>query len=357
MILDASRNDAGRWDAVLHRDQAADGRFVYAVASTRIYCRPSCPSRRPQRHRVSFFSTPDAAEAGGYRPCKRCRPRQVETETLRRVREAQRYLERHLDETVTLERLGRALGMSPYHLQRTFKRMTGMSPRAYAGARRMERMKTGLKQGDSVSRASYDAGFSSLGRAYDQTSRRLGMAPGAYQRGGRGVRIRFTTVDTALGVVLVAATERGLCAVTLGATAGEVEAGLRQEYPAAEVERADEELRRWAGAVVARLAGDEAERLPLDVHGTAFQWRVWETLQRIPRGATRSYGEVARELGQPTAARAVARACASNRLAVVIPCHRVVREDGGLGGYRWGIDRKRELLEAEASGTESRSLA
>jgi AraC family transcriptional regulator of adaptative response/methylated-DNA-[protein]-cysteine methyltransferase len=347
MILEASRTDAGRWAAVLDRDATADGRFVYAVASTRIYCRPSCPSRRPHRRQVSFFATPDAAEAEGYRACRRCRPRQAETDSVRRVREAQRYLERHLDETVTLERLGQAVGLSPYHLQRTFKRMTGMSPRAYAGARRMERMKTRLKEGDTVSRATYDAGYSSPSRAYDHSRRRLGMTPGSYQRGGRGVRIRFTTVDTALGAVLVAATDRGLCSVTLGESAAVLEAGLHREYPAAQVERADEDLRGWAGAVVARLAGDEAERLPLDVRGTAFQCRGWEALQRIPRGATRSYAAIARDLGQPTAARAVARACASNKLAVVIPCHRVVREDGGLGGYRWGIERKRELLEAE----------
>lgn len=345
--------DAGRWTAVLERDPAADGRFVYAVASTGIYCRPSCPSRRPHRRHVSFFNTPDAAEAGGFRPCRRCRPRDVETDMVRRVREAQRYLERHLDETVTLERLGRAVGASPHHLQRTFKRLTGVSPRAYASARRMERMKASLKQGDSVSRATYDAGYSSTGRAYDHSRRRLGMTPGSYRQGGRGMRIRFTTLETALGAVLVAGTDRGVCAVSLGASAPALEAGLRREYPAAEIERADEELRTWAGAVVARLAGDEAERLPLDLQGTAFQIRVWEALQRIPRGATKSYREIARDLGRPTAARAVARACATNHVAVVVPCHRVVREDGELGGYRWGLERKRSLLRAEGvSGSE-----
>lgn len=349
MILDASPADAGRWAAVLDRDASADGRFVYAVASTRIYCRPSCPSRRPHRRHVSFFATPDAAEAQGFRACRRCHPKESETEAVRRVREAQRYLDRHLDETVTLERLGQAVGLSPYHLQRTFKRLTGMSPRAYTGARRMDRMKSRLKQGDSVSRATYDAGYSSPSRAYDQGRRRLGMTPGSYQRGGRGVRIRYTTVSTALGTALVAATDEGLCSVTLGDGVQALEAGLRREFPAAEIGRADDELRGWAGAVVARLAGDEAERVPLDVRGTAFQWLVWEALQRIPRGATRSYAEIARELGRPTAARAVARACASNKLAVVIPCHRVVREDGGLGGYRWGIERKRDLLEAETA--------
>jgi AraC family transcriptional regulator of adaptative response/methylated-DNA-[protein]-cysteine methyltransferase len=351
MILQVTVADADRWTAVLERDPAADGRFVYAVASTRIYCRPSCPSRRPNRRQVSFFPTPDAAEAKGYRACRRCHPRDQETEAVRRVREAQRYLDGHLDERVTLDRLGQAVGLSPYHLQRTFKRLTGMSPRSYAGARRMERMKLGLKHGDTVSRATYDAGYSSPSRAYDESSRHLGMTPGSYQRGGLGVHIRFTTVDTALGTVLIAATDRGLCSVTLGASAAALEAGLRREYPAAELGRADTELRAWAGSVVARLAGDEAEHLPLDVSGTPFQWQVWEALQRIPRGATRSYAEVARDIGRPSAARAVARACASNKLAVVIPCHRVVREDGDEGGYRWGVARKRELLKAERDKT------
>lgn len=349
MLLDAAPTEARRWTAVLGRDATADGRFVYAVASTRIYCRPSCPSRRPNRRLVRFFATPDAAEGEGYRACRRCHPRETESVAARRVREAQRYLERHLDETVTLERLGRAVGLSPYHLQRTFKRMTGVTPRAYAGARRMERMKSRLKQGDSVSRATYEAGFSSPSRAYDHSRARLGMTPGAYQRGGQGMDIRFTTVPSALGAVLVAGTERGLCAVTLGDDPAALEAALRREYPAARIERRDRELRAWAGGVVARLAGEGSARLPLDVDGTAFQWRVWEALQRIPRGATRTYGEIARDLGQPSAARAVARACASNRLALVIPCHRVVRGDGGLGGYRWGVERKRELLAGEAA--------
>ena len=261
MILDASPTETGRWAAVLDRDAAADGQFVYAVSSTGIYCRPSCPSRRPNRRNVRFFSTPDAAEADGYRACRRCRPRQAETDTVRRVRSAQRYLDQHLDERVTLERLGDAVGLSPYHLQRTFKRVTGVSPRAYAGARRMERMKSRLKQGDTVSRATYDAGFSSPSRAYDESRARLGMTPGAYRNGGRGVAIRFTTMDTALGVVLVAATQRGVCFVALGDETGALEAGLRREFPAAQVERADDDLQRWAGAVIARLASDEAERV------------------------------------------------------------------------------------------------
>ena len=353
MLLDAPPTEDWRWTAVLDRDAAADGRFVYAVASTRIYCRPTCPSRRPRRAQVRFFATTSAAEAEGYRACRRCRPTEREPDTMRRVREARRYLDEHLDETVTLDRLGRAVGLSPWHLQRTFKRITGVTPRAYAGARRMERMKSRLKVGDSVTRATYDAGYSSPSRVYDQSRARLGMTPGAYQRGGRGVRIQFTTLPTALGEVLVAATDRGLCFVALGDDAGTLEAVLRREYPAATVERDDDDLRGWAGAVVARMAGHEAERPPLDVGGTTFQWRVWDALQRIPKGSTRTYAEIARELGQPSAARAIARACASNRLALVIPCHRVVRGDGGLGGYRWGVERKRELLNEEKRGEAS----
>jgi AraC family transcriptional regulator of adaptative response/methylated-DNA-[protein]-cysteine methyltransferase len=347
MILDATPAETRRWTAVLDRDAAADGRFVYAVSSTGVYCRPSCPSRRPNRRNVRFFPTPDDAEADGFRACRRCRPRDAETDQVRRVRTAQQYLARHLDETVTLERLGEVVGLCPYHLQRTFKRVTGVSPRAWAGARRMERMKTQLRKGDSVSRATYDAGYSSPSRAYDESRARLGMTPGAYRHGGRGVAIRFTTMDTTLGTVIIGATERGLCFVALGQDSRRLEDELRREYPAAAIERADDELRGWAGGVVARLAGGEADRLPLDVPGTDFQWRVWEALLRIPRGETRTYAQVARELGQPTAARAVARACATNQVSLVIPCHRVVRGDGGLGGYRWGIDRKRELLAAE----------
>jgi AraC family transcriptional regulator of adaptative response/methylated-DNA-[protein]-cysteine methyltransferase len=353
MLLDASPTEDWRWMAVLDRDATADGRFVYAVASTRIYCRPTCPSRRPHRRHVRFFTTPAAAEAEGYRACRRCRPAEREPDTVRQVREARRYLDEHLDETVTLDRLGRAVGLSPWHLQRTFKRITGVTPRAYAGARRMERMKSRLKDGDSVTRATYEAGYSSPSRVYDQSRGRLGMTPSAYRGGGRGERIRFTTVSTALGQVLLAATERGLCSVALGDDGGALEAGLRREYPAAMVERQDDELRSWAGTVVARMAGHEAEHIPLDVRGTTFQLRVWDALQRIPQGATRTYAEIARELGQPSAARAVAHACASNRLALVIPCHRVVRGDGGLGGYRWGIERKRELLREEKRAAES----
>ncbi len=350
MVLDRSTEDQARWEAVLGRDARADGRFVYAVASTRIYCRPTCPSRRPRRHRVRFFGSPVAAEEAGYRACLRCEPREAEPAARRRIQRARDYLDRHLDETVTLDRLGQAVGLSPYHLQRTFKRLTGMTPKAYAAARRMDRMKTRLKEGDSVTRATYEAGYTSSSRAYDHARARLGMTPAAYRNGARGVPIRYTVLPTPAGQLLVAATDRGVCLVALGDSAQPLESALRREYPAAHIERNDGELRPWAEAVVARLQGEGSEaRIPLDIQGTAFQWRVWEALQRIPRGATRTYSEIAREIQRPSAARAVGRACATNRVSLVIPCHRAVREDGGLGGYRWGIERKRELLAGETS--------
>ncbi len=349
MMMSHTADDEGRWAAVLERDPGADGRFVYAVASTRIYCRPTCPSRRPNRRQVRFFRSPADAEAGGFRACRRCRPREAEQGTVRRVREARAYLDQHLDETVTLVRLGRAVGMSPYHLQRTFKRLTGMTPKEYASGRRVDRMKAQLKKGETVSRATYEAGFSSASRAYEHTRRRLGMTPGAYRDGGRGIGIRYTIVNSDAGALLVAGTDRGVCAVTLGNDPVALEAALRREYPAATIERADDRLAAWTAAVVARIEGKDGGKVPLDLRGTVFQRQVWDALQRIPRGTTRSYGEIARGLGQPSAARAVAGACARNPVAVVVPCHRVIREDGGLGGYRWGMERKRKLLEAEKS--------
>ena len=300
-----------------------------------------------------IFSTPAAAEAEGYRACRRCRPGELETEAVRRVREAQCYLEQHLDETVTLERLGRAVGMSPYHLQRTFKRLTGLTPRAYAGAHRMDQMKLRLKQGDTVSRATYEAGYSSASRAYDHSRSRLGMTPGSYQRGGRGVRIRFTTVPTALGAVLVAATDRGLCSVTLGDDPAALEAALRREYPATRIEHGTRSSglggrRSWPG-----MAGDEAERLPArcprhpipvaGMGGAATNpWRHTGPAVRRDRAgagaALRGAGGGAGVCQQP-----------ARGGDPVSP--RVVREDGGLGGYRWGMERKRELLSGSADRT------
>ena len=350
----ASTADQRRWEAVLERDPGQDGKFVYGVASTHIYCRPSCPSRRPAQRRVSFFPTPDAAEAAGYRACRRCEPRSSRRTSDRQVQRAREYLDEHWDQTVTLDQLGRVVHMSPYHLQRTFKRVLGVTPKAYASARRMERMKSRLREGDTVSRATYEAGYGSGSRAYEHARSSMGMTPGTYRNGGRGMRVRYTIVPTAAGHLLAAATDRGLCAVMLGDGAEPLESALRREYPAAVLERGDNELREYTQNVVERLGGAVNQvALPLDVAGSVFQWQVWDALRRIPVGETRSYLAIAQELGRPTAARAVARACASNRLALVIPCHRAVRENGELGGYRWGVERKRRVLEQERSARDS----
>jgi AraC family transcriptional regulator of adaptative response/methylated-DNA-[protein]-cysteine methyltransferase len=353
--------DAERaWAAVAARDAAWDGRFVYGVASTGVYCRPSCGARRPRRDRVAFFADASSAEAAGYRACRRCRPRQVgASDAERRVEAARDYLAAHLDETVTLERLGRELGTSPYHLQRTFKRLLGLTPKDYVLALRAERLKQRLKEGDDVTTATYEAGYGAGSRLYEQSDARLGMTPGTFRRGGRGVHIRYALADSPLGRLLVAATDRGICAVRLGDDDGTLAAGLDRDYPQATRERVagGDPLEDWVATILASLSPspDGSPRqltgLPLDVRATTFEWRVWRELQRIPRGATRSYGEVAAALGAPTAARAVARACAANRVALVVPCHRVVRADGDLGGYRWGVERKRRLLAGEAAGS------
>ena len=336
-----------KWQSVLARDSSQDGLFVYGVASTGIYCRPSCPSRRPVRSRVRFFGTPIEAESAGFRACLRCRPADPMKAGMRQVELARAYLDRHAGETVTLEQLGKVAQMSPFHLQRKFKRLVGLSPKAYASALRMERMKSGLRQGDTVSRATYDAGYGSGSRAYEHARSSLGMTPGVYRKGGRGLSINFTVVPTPVGQLLAAATDRGLCSVMLGDDDSDLEQRLRAEFPEARLERDDGALSPYTDQLIARLSGGEETALALDVSGTDFQHRVWEALRRIPAGETRSYQAIARELGRPTAARAVAGACASNRLALVIPCHRAIREHGETGGYRWGAERKRTILERE----------
>lgn len=349
-------DDDEAWAAVRSRDPAYAGRFIYAVVSTGIYCRPGCGSRLPRREHVRFFTGPEEAEAAGFRPCKRCRPdRDGLTAARRRIEMAREYLDAHLDETVTLDRLARVVHMSPYHLQRTFKRFVGLSPRRYVETRRLERLKEQLREGETVTRAIFEAGYSSTSRLYEQADLNLGMTPGAYRRGGKGMRIHFTTAATPLGRLLVAATERGLCAVTLGDDDTSLVDALRHEYPRASIEPAGAELQGWVDQIVAYLEGERTNLpLPLDLPATDFQRRVWQALREIPYGHTRSYREIAETIGRSTAARAVARACASNRVALVIPCHRVVRGDGDLSGYRWGPERKRRLLELEAN---SRSVA
>ena len=302
------------------------------------------------RDRVEFFPLPEVAERAGFRPCLRCRPREAAAADPRveRIRALCRRIDANGEEAPSLKGLARQAGLSPYHLQRVFKRIVGITPRQYADQIRFERFKARLKEGDNVTDALYEAGYGSSSRLYERTPARLGMTPATYRAGGRGARIAYTIVASPLGRLLLAATERGLCGVSLGGSDAPLEEFLKREYPAAEIRRDDAALKALAGPVLRSLDGRPlAGPLPLDVRATAFQWRVYEALRAIPAGETRSYSAIARGLGKPKAARAVARACATNRVAVVIPCHRVVREGGGLGGYRWGIERKQAILERE----------
>jgi AraC family transcriptional regulator of adaptative response/methylated-DNA-[protein]-cysteine methyltransferase len=342
-----------RWQAVLQRDSAYDGAFVYAVGTTGIYCRPSCPARRPRPENVTFFSHPAAAERAGYRECRRCRPRAETTTQDDLVTRAMIWLNAHLDERVTLSRLAEALQVSPGHLQRTFTRIAGVSPRAYAAARRMESSKTLMRDGASVTTALHGAGFGSSSRFYAQARDALGMTPSSYRKGGDGMAIAYATAESPFGRVLIAATERGICALSIGDIDQDLEAALVAEYPRATIRRDEDALRSALDAVTEHLR-DRAPLPPLavDVPGTPFQRRVWQELRAIPAGERRSYGELAAAIGKPDAARAVASACAANRTAIVIPCHRVVRADGEPSGYRWGAERKRALLAAELAGQE-----
>ena len=344
-----SVNAVDAWEAVLSRDRRGDGRFVYAVSSTRVYCRPSCPSRRPARSHVTFFDSPQLAESAGYRACLRCRPQSVAgSEAEERVERARRYLDDHADEPITLRQLAAHVGLSPFHLQRTFTRVVGLSPKAYQDAKRMERFTASLKRGETITNATYEAGFGSSSRLYARAHEDLGMTPSAFRSGGKGVTLRYTTVPTAVGRMLVAVTERGITAVSLGETEAALVALLRSDYPKAVFRRDRKGLEQPVSRLLQCLNGSAAVgRLPLDVKATAFQRKVWQALQEIPRGQTRSYQQIARAIGQPTAARAVARACAGNPVAVAIPCHRVVRGNGQLAGYRWGLERKQRLLALE----------
>jgi AraC family transcriptional regulator of adaptative response/methylated-DNA-[protein]-cysteine methyltransferase len=338
-----------RWQAVLARDAGQDGKFVFAVSSTGVYCRPSCPSKRPRRENVSFFCQPDEAEAAGYRACLRCRPKAANGNgQVSMVRAICRYLEQHLDEPLTLARLSEEFRLSPFHLQRRFKAVLGITPRAYADSCRVKQLKSNLRAGHSVTRAMYDAGYSSSSRLYERTASQLGMTPDKYRRGAIAAPIRYTFADSPLGRMLVAATEKGICAIQFADSDDELEHGLRHEFPFAIRRRDDKALQSWKQHLLRHLQGRNLDKsLPLDIQATAFQRKVWSYLQSIPFGATRSYAAVAKGIGKPTATRAVARACATNPVAVAIPCHRVVRTSGELGGYRWGIERKKTLLEIE----------
>lgn len=349
-------DDEARWQAVERRDPAADGAFVYGVRSTGVYCRPTCPSRRPRRSQVIFFDGPTAAEGAGFRACRRCRPQDDLRPAAELVERARRLID-SAEAPPTLADLSAALAVSPFHLQRTFKAVTGLTPRQYAAALRAGRLKKELRPAggssaaqSTVAGAGYEAGYGSSSQLYAAAASALGMSPGAYRKGGMNMEIRYTTVETPLGCLMLAATGRGICAAQFGESSAALLDALRHEFPRAQITCDEAGLAAWAEALRASLEGGaDASGLPLDVQGTAFQQRVWAELRAIPRGQTRTYTQVAGAIGQPGAARAVARACATNPAALVIPCHRVVRAGGALAGYRWGVERKQALLEKEAA--------
>jgi AraC family transcriptional regulator of adaptative response/methylated-DNA-[protein]-cysteine methyltransferase len=342
-------NEEQCWDAVCAHDAAQDGRFFYSVKTTGVYCRPGCASRQPLRKNVAFYATAAAAEAAGFRACKRCRPKEG-SPAERHVAAVERACEliRTSDTLPSLAELAAAARISPYHFHRVFKQVTGATPREWGKAHRLDRFAAKLDAGEPIAEAAYAAGFGGSSRAYEAAGNGFGMTPGARRNGGKGETIRYTIVSTWLGWALVAATDRGICMTALGDSRDALEADLRRRFPAAEVAPADAALADWAGRVVRFITrpGDQLD-LPLDIRGTAFQARVWRALREIPVGATASYSEIAAKLGRPRAVRAVAAACAANKLALLVPCHRVVRTDGDLAGYRWGIERKRALLARE----------
>jgi len=342
------------WRAVVERDQRLDGSFVYAVATTGVYCRPSCPSRKPKRDNVRFYGHPAAAEAAGYRACRRCRPAAVAVD--RRadlVRRAASFIDDYEGGVPSLAEIARAAGASPYHVQRTFSAVMGISPRAYAEALRAGRLRDRLRAGDDIAGALYEAGYGAPSRVYEKSDAHLGMTPATYRKGGAGATIGYTCADSPLGRLLVGATARGIAFVALGDSDAALEADLRAEFPAARLTRDDAGLGRWLATLLDFLAGQTcALDLPLDVCATAFQWRVWRALTDIPFGQTRTYKEIAEALGEPGAARAVGRACATNPAALVVPCHRALASDGAMRGYRWGLERKRRLLALERNRVE-----
>jgi AraC family transcriptional regulator, regulatory protein of adaptative response / methylated-DNA-[protein]-cysteine methyltransferase len=338
-----------RWEAVMARDGSLDGAFVFGVSSTGVFCRPSCPAKRPRRANVKFFEQPGEAEQAGYRACLRCRPKAVDgNPQAALVRAICRYSEQRIEDRLTLGLLAKEFRLSPFHLQRTFKSVLGVTPKAYIDAVRLRQVKQNLQAGHSVSTALYAAGYGSSSRLYERTATQLGMTPEKYRRGAVAAVVRYTISDSPLGRMLIAATEKGICAIQFADSDQQLQQGLIREFPFATRRRDDTAMTEWSKTLSRVMQGQPTQSsLPLDICATAFQRRVWEALQRIPRGETRSYSGVAKKIGMPKAARAVARACAANPVAVAIPCHRVVREDGEMGGYRWGVERKERLLAME----------
>jgi AraC family transcriptional regulator of adaptative response/methylated-DNA-[protein]-cysteine methyltransferase len=340
-----------RWAAIVRRDYAADGKFFYAVKTTGIYCRPSCGSRRAKPENVRFFATSAAAGQAGFRPCKRCRPDQPSpgTRPAAKVAEICRWIA-STESTPALAELAARAKMSPYHFHRVFKSVTGLTPRAYAAAHRINRVRSGLGQRGTVAGAIYGAGYGSNSRFYETSNAVLGMTPSTYRAGGANTEIRFAVGECSLGSILVAQSGRGICAILLGDDPEALTRELQDRFPRARLLGGNRKYERLVAKVVGFVEAPAVGLdLPLDIRGTAFQQRVWQALRRIPAGKTASYAEVAKRIGSPRSVRAVAGACAANALAVAIPCHRVVRTDGALSGYRWGVRRKRALLKREAS--------
>jgi AraC family transcriptional regulator of adaptative response/methylated-DNA-[protein]-cysteine methyltransferase len=345
-----------RWQLVLERSPLADGQFVYAVKSTGVYCRPTCPSRRPREQQVEFFETADEAERAGYRSCRRCRP-DAAPPRAQVVTDICRYIQDHVDEKLTLGELASHVHLSPFHLQRVFKHQTGVSPRAYQASLRTKTARTLLKKTASVTDCIYEAGYSSSSRFYESAGPTLGMKPAAWRRGGRGTSVRYSLSRSPFGHILIAATDKGVCFLALGDDEADLVQQLRAELPEAAMERDDDALADYQWAVFQYLTGATPHpQLPLDIRATAFQCRVWQLLQQIQPGQTRTYSDLAWELGDKNLTRAVARACATNPVSLLIPCHRVVRSTGHLAGYRWGLERKRKLLDMERQQGEPVSL-
>jgi len=344
-------SDDDRWAAVVARDRGSDGVFWYSVRTTGVYCRPSCPARLARRENVAFHSTREDAEKAGFRPCKRCRPNEISAESRRTAAVAKACrLIGGAEEIPSLDTLAKGAGMSRYHFHRVFKAVTGVTPMAYAAAHRADRVRDELARSETVTEAIYGAGFNSNGRFYATSTKVLGMTPSTYRAGGNGETIRFAIGQCSLGAILVAATERGIASIMIGDDPDALAHDLKDRFPKARLIGADRTFEAWVAKVVGLVETPAIGLdLPLDVRGTAFQRRVWQALREIPAGTTASYAEIAARIGAPKAVRAVGHACAANAIAVAIPCHRVVRTDGSLSGYRWGIERKRALLAREKS--------
>jgi AraC family transcriptional regulator, regulatory protein of adaptative response / methylated-DNA-[protein]-cysteine methyltransferase len=358
-----SLNEGACWEAVLKKDKSKDGEFFFGVLTTGIFCRPSCSARRPLRQNVRFYKTTTEAIADNLRPCLRCRPlvtgRNDSTE--RRIYALCDFIRKNSSEPINLERLSQKARLSPFHLQRTFKAVVGVTPRQYLEACRLETLKKQFRSGNSLTGAIYDAGFGSNSRVYERVSTRLGMTPTEYRAGGNHVSISYVSIQSSVGLMMIGATDRGLCFVQFGDSKQKLLQMLRTEYPEAALAEMEqpypEQFGLWVQALIRHLSGDRQRLfLPIDVRGTAFQFRVWTYLQSIPYGEVQSYSEVARSIQNPGANRAVAQACASNKVAIAVPCHRVIRGNGEMGGYRWGVARKRTLIDLERSAKAAVAL-